>query len=301
MSQLTRNGVDLSRILRCPTCLRGSVSCTPSAVTCVACGATFDVRHGVPVMLDPVFSRELLDALAGSRAWEDYDSQRINPTVAKHSARRPSLWQRLRPSVRVQVGPTFRQFLGKYDIRGLVLEIGGGPKSLDVPGAVNMDVNAYQGVDVIGDARRMPFLDSVFQGLISNSVLEHIWEVQLVADECHRVTARDGFLFMCVPQVCGRHHTVDYWRWTIPGLVRLFNRFTVVDSGPILGPAMFVHQAAGNAVAAAIAFRPLAKLAVLVLEWLLMPVRFLDRLGSGRAEQVNYAHTIYIVGQKGVE
>ena len=45
----------------------------------------------------------------------------------------------------------------------------------------------------------------------------------------------------------------------------------------------------------------LAKLLVLITEWLLLPIRLLDFVGRGSAAQLNFAHTIYIVGQKNVE
>lgn len=64
---------------------------------------------------------------------------------------------------------------------------------------------------------------------------------------------------------------------------------------------MFVHQAVGSVVSSVIQPPVLAKLLVLITEWLLLPIRLLDFLGRGSAAQLNFAHTIYIVGQKNVE
>jgi SAM-dependent methyltransferase len=156
----------------------------------------------VPALLDRGFSKELIERLDEVRSWEDYDSAGIGTQVAAHSASTPTVWQRLSPSFRVQVGPTYTEFIERYGVTDYILELGGGPNSLHIPGVVNLDVNDYRSVDVIGDARRLPFDDNSFQAVISNSVLEHIWEVESVAAECYRVVKSNGFVFICVPQVC---------------------------------------------------------------------------------------------------
>ena len=172
---------------------------------------------------------------------------------------------------------------------------------MNIPGVVNLDINDYRSVDVIGDARRLPFQSGSFDAIISNSVLEHIWEVELVSRECHRVIKSGGLIFICVPQVCGRHHTTDYHRWTLPGLIKLFDQFEVIEKGAVLGPGMFFSHLATNISSSVTNNKFLKNLTSVILEWVFSPVRFLDYMGRNSLEQENYAHTIFIIGRKRVD
>ena len=73
--------------------------------------------------------------------------------------------------------------------------------------------------------------------LVSNSVLEHIYDYKLVVEEIHRVLKPGGFLYLCVPSLCMRHHEYDYHRWTIPGLQAMLGAFEFVESGSCRGVA----------------------------------------------------------------
>ena len=48
---------------------------------------------------------------------------------------------------------------------------------------------------ILADAKYLPFADSTFPVVISNSILHHIAEPQAVVDEAIRVTTRGGLLF----------------------------------------------------------------------------------------------------------
>jgi SAM-dependent methyltransferase len=58
--------------------------------------------------------------------------------------------------------------------------------------------NAYQSL-VQGDAGRMPFPQAYFSSAVSNSVLEHIPEIQPVLNEIARVLRPGGLFVFCVP------------------------------------------------------------------------------------------------------
>jgi SAM-dependent methyltransferase len=50
-----------------------------------------------------------------------------------------------------------------------------------------------------GNGCEMPFRNGVFNSIVSNSVLEHIPDVEKVLAEANRVLKRGSFLFFCVP------------------------------------------------------------------------------------------------------
>lgn len=296
--KLTRNGVNLLDILRCPVCEGEDIKSTNEYLKCAGCGEIFLCKDDIPVVIDSEFSHEIKTGLNDNGAWEDYDHEEKTFKPAKHSRNKKTLYQRLTPAYRVQLAPTYKEFLEKYGVVGNVLELGGGPNSMSHPGVINCDINNYSTVDIIGDARKLPFKNSSFEAVVCNSVLEHIYEVDRVVEECFRILKDGGIIYMCVPQVCGRHHTVDYFRWTLPGLTKVFNRFDLLDKGVVLGPGMFISHLAVALFSSLTPFNFLNKSITFCLEWVLFPLRFIDRLGKGNADHEDYAHTIYIIGEK---
>ena len=295
----TRNGVNLTKIIMCPNCNSEQFVFYDQTFSCSSCNQTNDiVANQTPILLDKDYSLDILKNIYGKESWEDYDYEEKTIKVAKFSKKRKTLYQRFTPSYRVQIGPTYREFLEKYNIKGYSLEVGGGPNSINYPGLLNFDINSYPTVDIIGDARKLPFKDQTFEAIICNSVLEHIADVEIVVEECLRVLKNGGFIFMCVPQVCGRHHTLDYFRWTIPGLKKVFSKYKIIDDGIILGPGMFIHHLTTSMFITLTPSKFINKTLCFLLEWLLFPLRFLDLVGKNNKNYEDYAHTIFIIGQK---
>ena len=125
-NRITRNNVDLEEILLCPTCLKGTVNYRDDGITCSMCGTEFSFKGSIPVMLDPVFSREILDSVTSTNSWEEYDATSVGTKVARYSATPKNVWQRITPYFRVQIGPRFIDFIKRYSIEGNILELGGG-------------------------------------------------------------------------------------------------------------------------------------------------------------------------------
>ena len=294
---ITRNGVNLEEILRCPTCMEGNCKFIQDVIICSNCKSNFDFKGNVPVLLDMEASPEIKE-LISKQSWEGYDIENVGNKAAGYFYNKKSIWQKLSPKYRVQVGPTYTEFFKKYYINGRVLDLGGGPNSLNKIGMVNLDVNDYPTVDIIGDARRMPFSNNSFDAIISNSMLEHIWEVDKVVSESYRITKSGGFVFFGVPLICARHHTKDFHRWTLPGLEKLFEKFEVVEKGTILGPGMYLHHIVINMITSCFGNNVLSNLTKLIMAYILFPVRFLDYLGRGTKEFESYSHTIYIIAKK---
>ena len=298
IKKTSKNGINLVDILLCPCCKRSKVIFEDELIRCLVCGEIFGYKSGVPVLLDKDYSNSLISQIEGKGSWEDYDSEKITRKVAAFSRWRKSLFQKLSPKKRIQIGPTYLDFIDKYYIGGNILELGGGPNGLAIDGALNFDINDYQTVDVIGDARNMCFQDNIFEMIISNSVLEHILDYPSVLKECARVLKKDGYILFCVPQVCGRHHSIDYHRWTLPGLKALFPNYEILDSGVVLGPGMFVAHLLSSLFEEITPSKLLNQLICLIVEWVAFPLRFLDLLNKKNKVWENYAHTIYIIAKK---
>jgi SAM-dependent methyltransferase len=294
-NMITKNNVDLLEIIKCPICNCDDIRYFKDKLKCINCNTLFDISNNIPVMIDKNYStfiEENLDKIC----WEDYDVKNKTVRVAKHFDGKKTFFERLSPTYRVQIGPTYNDFIDKYNISENILELGGGLSSLQVNGSINMDINTYKDVDIVGDARKIPFKDNSFEAVISNSVLEHIYEFEAVIKELGRVVKKGGYIFMCVPQVCGRHHEIDYHRWTLPGLEKMFIKYQVIDKGVILGPGMFLSHIVTSLFRDITPIPFINKSICLVIEWLSFPFRFLDLLNRGNSE--DYAHTIFIVVKK---
>jgi SAM-dependent methyltransferase len=119
-------------------------------------------------------------------------------------------------------------------LRTLNLGSGNEPRA----GAVNVDLRRAPGVNVIADARRMPFPDGLFLEIHASSVLEHFSDPYAVLDEIHRTLRSTGRVEIRVPSpwsVWGqldRTHVfladLKLWRQILEGY---FDRVRVTSEG----------------------------------------------------------------------
>lgn len=63
----------------------------------------------------------------------------------------------------------------------------------------NLDTRDLEGVDVVSDARDLPFEDESFDLVIAQDVLEHFWDQESVLNEWKRVVSKQGILGVRVP------------------------------------------------------------------------------------------------------
>jgi len=132
-------------------------------------------------------------------------------------------------------GPRIKDLRQQLNITGMALNLGSGQDNHD--GFVNMDLGQYDPVDIVADLTKVPLIDNSVELIVSNSVLEHIYDYNCVINEAHRILSKGGYFYLCVPNAnCIRHHKYDYHRWTSPGLRKLFeNRFEIIESGASRG------------------------------------------------------------------
>jgi SAM-dependent methyltransferase len=81
-----------------------------------------------------------------------------------------------------------------------------------------LDVAPAHSVDVVGDARIMPFSDASMDVVLITQVLEHIPDPIAVIGEIRRVLKPGGTLLLSVPSIFPQHGSPgDYWRYMPPG------------------------------------------------------------------------------------
>ena len=84
-------------------------------------------------------------------------------------------------------------------------------------------------VDVVGDARFMPFSDASMDVVLITQVLEHIPDPIAVIGEIRRVLKPGGTLLLSVPSIFPQHGSPgDYWRYMPQGLEWILRDFQSV-------------------------------------------------------------------------
>ena len=95
----------------------------------------------------------------------------------------------------------YRSQLALCPPRGIALELGSGAgfaKSV-VPGLVTSDIVAYDGVDRVVDATKLPFEDETLRAILLWDTFHHIPDVEAFLREADRCLLPGGRLFMTEP------------------------------------------------------------------------------------------------------
>lgn len=122
--------------------------------------------------------------------------------------------------------------LKKYFIKGITLDIGGGPRIREIDD-IRINITKVKNVDVVADGDNIPFVDNFFNNIILSYVLEHVEEPEKILNEARRVLKRGGKIFIKVPFLCHYHgYPNDYYRYTLNGLEYIVEKhFTKIESG----------------------------------------------------------------------
>lgn len=135
------------------------------------------------------------------------------------------------------IGLSTEKFLKKYSRAGKTLNLGSGPHKLNDDSVLNVDLFAYEKVDIVADITNIPFEDGSVARIVSNSVLEHVKDPHAVVSEMYRLLETGGMVYITVPFVYPFHSSPsDYHRWTDQGLKLLFKDFEIVEVGVRSGP-----------------------------------------------------------------
>jgi SAM-dependent methyltransferase len=130
------------------------------------------------------------------------------------------------------------------EIGGDVLDFGCGSKPYE---SLFVNATTYVGVDIESsghshddskidlfyDGSHLPFCDSTFDGVVSFEVLEHVFNIDQVLSEIHRVLKPNGLLLLSVPFAWDEHEVpFDFARYTSFGISHVLqsNGFKIVSS-----------------------------------------------------------------------
>lgn len=264
------------RLLICPDCGADELREVTDRLVCGSCGKSYRMESGKIFFTEQYFDVENWE---GKSAGFD-------------------LLKRVRSShIRVDKigGPRIGDLPSFLKIRpDVVLNLGSGKDNY--PGHTNIDLGRYPNVHIVCSLERIPYKDCSVDLLVSNSVLEHIYDVEAVVREIHRVLKPGGYLYLCVPSLCTRHHEIDYHRWTMPGLLRLLRNFEIIEKGGCRDVAYVLVNLIESLIVAKTRpglFREAARKL-----WLLASVPLFWLKGDNSDEFIAMSQTIYVIARK---
>jgi ubiquinone/menaquinone biosynthesis C-methylase UbiE len=115
---------------------------------------------------------------------------------------------------------------------GLILDCGCGDRSHPDPRVVNFEYSLFPGPDVFGDGHRLPFKDDSFDLILSQAVVEHLYDPFAAVQEIWRVLKPGGVVY-CESAFMQPLHAVPYhfFNTTVWGIERLFKDFEIHEVG----------------------------------------------------------------------
>ncbi len=206
------------------------------------------------------------------------------------------------------IGPPGFEYTPKIPLKNklisesnLSLNIGAG--NINYPNTINLDVRLIKGVDILADAKNLPFKDNSFNLVLLESVLEHIDEPEKVINESYRVLKKKGKIFISIPFVYIFHGSPnDFNRMTIRGIesrLRLAG-FKIKKLEILSGPGSTLSQSLRYYLAILFSFNNnfLFSFFLNFFGWLTFPIKYTDVLLNKYKKAHILANSIYAIAEK---
>lgn len=235
---MNKNINKILNLLACVKCNNGKIinaySKVKAYLKCDYCGTAFELSNGIPVLMHP-----------DNKIFEPHNYQNIRkkkqsilgnffPSPSVNLSRKRILYNieseliKTKLSIKILVvgcgnqNAELNQLFGKYSF-------------IDI---IYCDVDPNADVTLFCDAHNLPFINSVFDCVITTAVLEHVLYPEVVASEILRVMKRGAYLYSEIPFMQQVHEgAYDFTRFTMSGHRRLFNLISEIESGLVAGPA----------------------------------------------------------------
>ncbi len=133
--------------------------------------------------------------------------------------------------------PKLDLLIRKYASDKKTLDIGSNaaPYKKYFPNIVTLDIEPFEGVDVVADAHKLPFENGSFDVVLLTSVLGDCEDPYMVISEVERVLNIGGIAILNVPFLYPMNDApFDFWRFTPFTLRKLFRKSKEVEIVPVL-------------------------------------------------------------------
>ena len=254
---------ELAKHLACPSC-KVKLTYDVSAFECAGCGKSYSIRKGKVYFCEPESESDELDSIKG-----------------RFKKRFGHLYYYvLKPLIAPGYPFDFRRYVLRHvdAKRELVVDLGSGNQKIS-PEVISIDFMDYDEIDIIADMRALPFLSRTVDVFVSNGVLEHVMDIDLVAQEVARATKDGGRGIHLIPFMYPFHASPhDYQRYTALGAQRLFGPWQVEDQFASAGPFTLFNVAFLELLSVLLSFGHEKLKGVIYLAFcpLVFPLKFLD-------------------------
>lgn len=250
----------------------------------------------VPILQPDPARRELYKTASGGKMYSEY----LGP-------KRP--WQRQLAARLADVKNDYRSAASlealaavttRMPPKSLCLSIGGGPKRVD-PGLVNLNIDLFDNVDVVGDAYLLPYGNGVVDAIHCEAVLEHLERPDAALAEAFRVLRSGGFGYFATPFLQPYHaYPGHYQNFTLEGHDAALMRagFHVLSSGCCVGPTFALVDLVGHYFKAVLPTPVFGRLLWLSSRIVLKPMLRLDKWLSNRPASTSLASTVFALVTK---
>jgi SAM-dependent methyltransferase len=170
--------------------------------------------------------------------------------------------------------------LSRHDQTKIIINLGSGPAVLENRrDIINIDIFAFNEVDIIADAFNLPIKDQSVDVIINRAMLEHVSDPQHIIDEMHRILKKEGEIFCYLPFIVPFHAAPDdFHRWTIEGVRHCFQKFeqtnVSIGAGPTSGMLWVIQE--WLAIVLSFSSRTLHDTIFMLLMVLTAPIKLLD-------------------------
>ncbi len=200
----------------------------------------------------------------------------------------------------VFVGKDVVGAIKEIPLNSKIINLGSGAKKVrkDV---INVDIFPSARVDVVADAKNLPFANDSMDAAIAEQLLEHVSDPQKVVDEIYRVLKPGGTVYISTPFMIGYHSMPnDYYRWTLDGLKELMKNFKESESGMRCGPTSALVAILSEWLASFLSFgiKFLYQIFLPVFILVLAPLKILDFFIYRYKSFDKIALAFYFVGKK---
>jgi len=291
-------------ILCCPACKKGELALIKdNQCACEACGQTYPIREGVPILIVP--GRSVLDPLQLAESefslLETAPRSLIDRLIAKTT----------RPISRnVAAESNYNRLatdLSGSGSESRVLIVGGSVMGAGADKLLNMSSATFIETDVcwgprtrlICDAHDVPFKSETMDAVVAQAVLEHVVDPTLCVAEIYRVLKPNGLVYAETPFLQHVHMgPYDFTRFTHLGHRRLFRDFEELSSGISGGPGMALAWALRGFFLSLTKRRRGRLLAAAVASWVTAWLKYLDSSLVKNAAAYDSASGFYFYGRK---
>jgi len=301
---MNHSKLPFAEVLCCPACKKGELALIKdNQCACEACGQTYPIREGVPILIVP--GRSVLDPLQLAESefslFETAPGSLIDRLIAKTT----------RPISRnLAAASNYNRLAADLSHSGSesrVLIVGGSVMGAGADKLFNMSRATFIETDVcwgprtqlICDAHDAPFKSETMDAVVAQAVLEHVVDPALCVAEIYRVLKPNGLVYAETPFLQHVHMgPYDFTRFTHLGHRRLFRDFEELSSGISGGPGMALAWALRGF------FHSLAKsprgrlLAAAVASWVGAWLKYLDSRLVKNAAAFDSASGFYFYGRK---